>query len=166
VCEQARETLRSEGVPDSEVQLQAAADLRYLGQEYTLTVPMALTPSAGSLAALAEQFHADYLERYGHHNPGEIIEMVNVRVVALGLRERPKERVLPERPAPEPIGTTQTVFTGEAITVPVYDRETLGRGTRLAGPAIVLESGCTTLIPPGWRLETADAGHLILEREA
>ena len=55
--------------------------------------------------------------------------------------------------------------TGEARQVPVFTRERLGRGHRLAGPAIV-ESGQTTLfVPQGWRLEVDRFNHVVLHRD-
>ena len=164
VSDQARRTLHAEGVPAESVQLQPAADLRYYGQEYTLTVPMAAAPTQESLAELADRFHAAYLDRYGHHNPGESVEMVNVRLVALGVRARPGTQLLAELPAPQPIGTTMADFSGVPVPTPVFDRSALGLGVELAGPAVILENGCTTLVPPGWAVRTTPPGHLILER--
>jgi 5-oxoprolinase (ATP-hydrolysing) len=46
----------------------------------------------------------------------------------------------------------------------VYRRADIGGGQELDGPAIVLESGCTTLVPPGWRAAASDRGHLVMER--
>ena len=47
---------------------------------------------------------------------------------------------------------------------PVWDRGRLPAGMRLDGPAIVLESACTTLVPPGWRADVTPAGHLLMRR--
>ena len=55
-------------------------------------------------------------------------------------------------------------FGGGPEPTDVYRRADIGRGQELDGPAIVLESGCTTLVPPGWRAATSDRGHLVMER--
>ena len=52
----------------------------------------------------------------------------------------------------------------ESLDTPVWDRVELPAGTRLDGPAIVLEPACTTLVPPGWRADVTPAGHLLMRR--
>jgi N-methylhydantoinase A/oxoprolinase/acetone carboxylase beta subunit len=49
-------------------------------------------------------------------------------------------------------------------TCPVYDRDRLGAGARLNGPAVVEEFGSTTVVPPTWSLSVDERGNLRLER--
>ena len=56
-------------------------------------------------------------------------------------------------------------FDGEFRDVPVYDRSRLPRDARADGPAIVEESGSTTVLPPDWCLSVLDYGDLLLEQK-
>ena len=146
------------------MEFRPSLDLRYFGQEYTLTVPVRGFLADGGKEKAAEDFHAAYLTRYGHSNPGEAVELVSVRIAAVGLRPPAELPLLPERPAPAPVETAPVYFGDRPRPAGVYQREDLGRGAALSGPAVVLEAGCTTLIPPGWRAEASDRGHLMMER--
>ena len=76
----------------------AAADLRYRRQAYELTVPMADGRSrARRLDALAAAFHDRHRQTYGHANPNESVQLVNLRLTALG---RSPELVLRSTAAP------------------------------------------------------------------
>ncbi|MBM3676355.1 MAG: hydantoinase/oxoprolinase family protein [Actinobacteria bacterium] len=156
--------LIAEGVGAEHVALEPSADLRYLGQEYTLTVPIAEPLNDESVAALAPAFAEAHLKRYGHNNPGEQVEIVNLRLAAIGRRPRPPRAPLVERPAPEPRSVVQTVFAGTAVACSVFARDEIGLGVAVHGPAIVLEDGCTTLLPAGWHASASPHGHLLLER--
>jgi N-methylhydantoinase A len=162
--ERARELLEAERVPAGRRSLQHFADLRYAGQEYTLTVPVAPEVDDLALASLAEDFHKAYQERYGHSSPAETVELVNVRVAAIGTRARPLSPQLPARPDPVPVQRAVAVFDGRELPTDVFDRTHIGAGTTVDGPCVVLETGCTVLVPPGWRATCSRHGHLILER--
>ena len=149
-----------EGIDEKAVRCDLSADLRYRGQEYTLNVPL----NGGGAAELARTFHEAHEARYGHANPGERVEVVNLRVAALAVAEPLPGTALAEAPGPEPRATVEAVFDGAPHPTPLYDREALGAGSAVAGPCIVLEEGCTTLVPPGWRGTTTREGHLVLER--
>ena len=92
------------------------------------------------------------------------MELVSVRISAVGLR-RPTD--LPLLPGSSPARALETLpadFGDGPEPTDVYRRAGIGRGQEVDGPAIVLESGCTTLVPPGWRAATSDRGHLVMER--
>ena len=77
--------LRDAGIPEPDRIVERAADCRYTKQAYELTVPLAQgTVTRETLDALARDFHAQHLRTYGHENPHETVQMVNVRVTATG----------------------------------------------------------------------------------
>jgi N-methylhydantoinase A len=165
LAERARLLLKEDGVVDAAIELEPAADLRYVGQEYTVTVPFPLDrPVDATLAALPEDFANAHLDRYGHNNPGEAIECVNLRLTALGRIRAPLRPTVPELPEPVPVATERVRFAEEVRAVPVLRRGDLGRGASLVGPCVLLEDACTTLVPPGWTATCSDKGHLLLER--
>ena len=81
--------LRDAGIPEPDRVVERAADCRYTKQAYELTVPLAGgTVTRESLDTLAREFHAQHLRTYGHENPNESVQMVNVRVTATGRMPR------------------------------------------------------------------------------
>jgi N-methylhydantoinase A len=165
LCRRAEQFVTAEGVSARDLRLEGSADLRYAGQEYTITVSLGLAFDRPALDALAADFHAAYLERYGHNNPAETVEMVNLRVTGVGLRGRPDRDALPAGSLPPASAWTLVAVSGDHVSAPVYQRSELPGGAGLSGPAVILEDGCTTFVPPGWTAGVAAAGHLVLERQ-
>ncbi len=136
-----------------------AADLRYRGQSYELTV------EADDVAALEERFHALHEQRYGYRMDDEPVEVVSVRLTAVADAD-PTE--LPEEPGPLEASTDpphRTVrFGGNWIDTPVWDRDQLGRGSRIVGPAVVELRESTCVVRPGWEGTIDATGSIVLER--
>ena len=66
-------------------------DLRYVGQEFTLSGAGDARPAQGRRSSgIRKAFDALYEHRYAHHSPDEPVEMVNIRLAALGQRPRLK----------------------------------------------------------------------------
>ena len=94
---QARAWLDGEQVPRERQSFERAADLRYEHQSFELTCPLGAGPlSAAGLAELSATFHAEHRRLYTYDLPGAPIELVNLRVTAIG--------ALPRRAAPAPPG--------------------------------------------------------------
>lgn len=150
---QAEREMVGEGFRPDELVATRAADLRYAGQSYELTVPFADDPGA-----LAGTFHAAHERRYGYAAPGEPLEVVTVRLRVTG-------RV--ESPAPEAIGIGADVegaILARRGGLTVFDREALGEGARLRGPTLIVEAYATTFVPDEWAGRVDHWGHLHLER--
>jgi N-methylhydantoinase A len=160
LVEEGTRALRAEGLDDSRIEAELSVDLRYRGQEYTLSIPLPAPPDAAELARCFTDAHE---ARYGHANPNEAIEVVSVRAAALG-RSEPLPPIDLGPDEPEPAAQVETVFARTTHPTALYRREGLGSASVVAGPCIVLEDGCTTLIPPGWQGTTTPHGHLVLER--
>ncbi|MGB0712196.1 MAG: hydantoinase/oxoprolinase family protein [Gammaproteobacteria bacterium] len=150
--------LRSEGVPEAELKTRRLADLRYLGQSYSLTLPW---PENTHVHEIAEAFHKAHEARYGHRMD-ESCELVNIRVHARG----PDPGLcLPRLPEGGPAGAAASQFTrvfGHDGDVPVYDRATLRGGDRMSGPALITETVSTSYIAPAWRVRVDHVGNLLL----
>jgi N-methylhydantoinase A len=146
------ERLASEGVVAEAMSFERSLDLRYVGQEFTLPIPVEpheLRDDA--VAAVRDRFDAAYRHRYGYATPEEEVEMVNLRVVAKGARRRP---VLPSSSAgggDALLGRRPVWFAdpAEPVDCAVYARERLAVGDELAGPAVIEEHSSTTLLWPG-----------------
>ncbi len=163
---EARAQLAREGFTGPAVRLQRAADLRYAGQSFELTVPVAGGfLDAAALARLEAAFGAEHERTYGHRaGPGEPVELVTLRLVAQGVPDRPRvpERVVVERRAGA-AGTRPAWFGPEAgwLTARVVGRSDLARA--VSGPAIVEEYDATCLVPPGARAGLDAWGNIVLE---
>jgi N-methylhydantoinase A len=157
------ERLTVEGFGPPDQSLEAALDLRYLGQAFELGVP--LRAGALDLDAIAREFHERHRATYGYANPDGTVELVNVRLTARGVVDKPPpRRTPPAGPRPGAPGTRAVWFGGQEVRVDVHERDGLAPGTVIAGPAIVEELGSTTVVPPGWALMLDGLGGLVLER--
>jgi N-methylhydantoinase A len=134
------------------------ADLRYRGQSFELTV------EADAPEELEERFHAAHEQRYGYRMEDELVELVNLRLVATVPVEKPELDEPPAGDEPE-AGRREANFDGEWREVPVFDRERMGKGSEVAGPAIVEFKESTCVVRPGWRGAVDGVGTLVLERE-
>jgi len=144
---------------------QAHLDLRYVGQEFTLSVPVTREQLvAGQRAAIRRAFDALYDQRYAHHSPDEPVEMVNMRLALVGKRAPLAFPMLGDR-GPAKSRRIQEVFFDDPqapVACPVYERADLGAGCRIAGPALIQEHGTTTVLFAGDTLETAPSGEMLI----
>src|SRR6185312_6389776 len=109
-------------------------------------------------------FDALYEQRYAHHSPEEPVELVNVRLAAIGQRPRLAFPRLEPGAAPVPEMRRAVHLGGKAaVPCPVYRRPTLAAGARIDGPAIVQEHGTTTVLYAGDRCAVVPSGELIIE---
>ncbi|MEN3011175.1 MAG: hydantoinase/oxoprolinase family protein [Candidatus Bipolaricaulaceae bacterium] len=165
--ERAAEALAGEGVPPARQEFRMEADLRYRGQGYELTLPLPRFPLAREdLAALAQAFHAAHRARYGFAVPEEPVELVALRLTALGRTPKPEFPVLSRQGRPEEarMEVRPVHFLEEGWRpTPVYRREKLPAGAELSGPAVLESADTTLLLPPGARAWVHEQGHLLLE---
>ena len=164
---QARNLLATEGVVSQRVKVVYAMDLRYVGQTHELNVQLPGPYGEDMHEQVPLLFAEMHQAEYGHApDIEEPIEIVNLRVAGIGRLDRPE---LPELPAGEEAAphSNREVFFGDSggwVQTPVYNRDDLRRGDRIAGPAIVEQLDSTTVIAPGWAAEPDRVGSLILRR--
>ncbi len=157
--------LASEGYGDGRTAFERLADLRYHGENSELTVPV---PAAADFAtALAEAFHAEHERTYGYRSDDEVVELVNLRLVAKGLGEAgrvPAALRLANGAAAAPKRVRRAYFGREIgwVEAPVIERGEVGRQGR-AGPLIVEEYDTTTVVPPGAQIRLGDWHCLVIE---
>ena len=159
----ARQDLLAEGVTPQRIVLKRSAGMRYLGQSWELLVE--LPDTIGSIADMEAAFADVHDRRFGHRSGGSV-EIVNYRVTALGVVDKPE---LPlwtggSHAAQAQTGSRKVWFDGGERDTPLYDRNRLAAGVVLEGPAIMDESGSTTLLPPGWSLRVLDHGDMLMEK--
>jgi len=161
--------LAREGLPRERIAFVRQVDMRYVGQSFELTTPLAEGSfDAAQAGALRERFHAEHDRVYGFSAPSEAVELVSLRLTTVGRIEKLPLRQL-ERfegtPAPK---EHRQVFFAEAdgfVECPIHDRYALGAGASFAGPAVVEELDSTVVVHPGFGVEVDDVGNLLIRRE-
>jgi N-methylhydantoinase A len=146
-------------------EFQVHLDLRYLGQEFTLPVPVSFDQlKAGDHRAIRAAFDALYEQRYAHHSPEEPVEMVNIRLAAIGERTKLAFPAVAQGATARPATQRPVYFTSaeKPVVCPVYRREEVGAGAVIAGPALIQEHGTTTVLFEKDLCQVTESGELII----
>lgn len=159
------ETLKAEGVTPDRISVLRQADLRYLGQAFELTIEAPKRVTGESLATTMIMFHRRHSEVYGYAAENEPIELVNLRLRAIGAISKPSLTGQLTFGEPEKKGSRRVYFETNGVwtDTPVYER---GDGwiSGFDGPAIVEQYDSTTVVYPGWRAEMDGIGNILLGR--
>ncbi len=160
--------LDNENVPPASRLLTKQASLRYKEQGFELDVLWSGQVDDAALAALLESFHATHQRIYGFSLPAMPIEIVTLRVDAVGMLPQVTLPEVPERgPASSAIiGKQRVAFAAGPSDVPIYDRNKLGCGACFDGPAIVTQLDATTLILPGQVAEVDKFGSIVVREKS
>jgi N-methylhydantoinase A len=166
LAEELHAALEADGIAPADRRLEFEGDLRALGQFHQLQIPLPAPAAAGWWNAdrLAAAFHARHEQAYGHADPREPVEIVNLRARGIGAVPRP---AVP-RPAPAagqlpPPTLRRRAYLDRAQgwqDCPVWRRADLAPGHSLEGPAIVTQRDSTTVVLQGQRLTVHESGAL------
>lgn len=144
------------------------ADLRYLGQNYELSVPVPggqLT--LNELGVIKENFNNEHLKLYGHNKTDEKLELISLRVAIIGSLTKPsfKETSRSSDGAGALKGTRDVYYHSEKdfVSSNVYDRDLIPIGERIDGPAIIEEMDSTIVINPGQSAQIDNYGNVVIE---
>ncbi|PJF23278.1 MAG: 5-oxoprolinase [Phototrophicales bacterium] len=152
MMEQAKNDLIQEGVTDRDHRLyHASLDVRYQGQAYELNVPV-----SDVVNDICEAFHRIHARTYGYAIEARAVEVVNLRLQAVGIVDHPvitaeSEKVYQPRPS------------GQKGDFALYEREALKPGATFTGQALVFQLDSTIYIPTGWSARVDGYHNLILE---
>jgi N-methylhydantoinase A len=148
------------------VQTQFLVDLRYVGQEFSLSVPVSIEQlEAADVGTIRKTFDDLHERRYAHHAADEPVEMINIRLVAVG------KRAGFEFPRMAHDGGTagkvdrRRVYMGRTdrpVDCAVYHRDRLASGSVIHGPALIQEYASTTVIFERDRCDVSDTGELVI----
>ncbi len=166
----AREGLRRDGIPDDRIQLRRSLDLRYLGQGYELRIPL---PSGvvdkEVLARVWSDFHARHEAEYGHSFPHNPVEIVNLRIAAIGLMPALSQPQMDGRSRglrEARLGGGQTYFrvdgTLQRLRTEFYERSRLPLGSAIEGPAVIFQQDSTSVLPPESRAQIDEFGNIVI----
>jgi N-methylhydantoinase A len=165
-----RRQMAQDGIADASAEFQFLADLRYVGQEHTIAIPVERPAMmTGEIGPLRRHFDAEHDRRYGQAAPEERLEAVNIRLVVTARRPDAvaegwlTEPWVPEAPVAD--GVRDVVFADAArpVATRIVWRPSLTAGARIAGPAVIEEPNATTLLHPGDVAVVSEAGHLVID---
>ena len=158
MAEQARSTLDEERIPRSRQRLDYSADIRYVGQFNEVNVSL---PEDNSdqfdIEKLSSAFHSRHDLLYGYAVPDASLEIVTVRLDAVGLTDKPGiigkgVGAGGSRPEAKTARSVLLPELGEFKEVPVFDGDSLSVGQKISGPALVEQITCTVVVPSDYRL--------------
>jgi N-methylhydantoinase A len=143
------------------------ADLRYRGQAFELTVPWSdVSLDDAGVVEVRLRFHDLHAQRFSYANPDDPVELVTLRLTAIGRMARP--RLSTDEPSfarKAPTGTRNVHVNGRWEDVATWRRDAIGASSDIVGPAIVEEDYTTIYVAPGWALTLGRDGHLVAVRK-
>jgi N-methylhydantoinase A len=147
-----------EGIPASGITLYRELDMRYVGQSYELRVPLSVD--------FISAFHRAHQKIYGHNEPTAPLEIVNLRLRAVGSTSRPAMPTLPR--ANGEIGDAlieqrPLILASGRHLVPIYDGQKLLAGHVIGGPALVVQPDTTVFVAPGDLAQVDQQGNLVID---
>ncbi|MDB5511936.1 MAG: hyuA [Enterovirga sp.] len=150
-----------------EVQLERVVDLRYVGQGYELSIPLApgpLTPA--SIEAARARFHELHLDFYGNAAPEKPLEMINLRIkttTPLRKLSLPRLDCVEEGTVAQPDGWRAVYFEeGGRVQTGIFQRNKLRPGHVVNGPAIIDQMDSTTVLLPAQRARIDAYGNILI----
>jgi N-methylhydantoinase A len=151
--------LQAEGIPREKILLERYLDMRYEGQYYEIIVPFD--------EDYVERFHKIHEKTYGYRNEDRAIEIVNIRLRARGIPEKPRfkkaMKMEKEISAEALLGEQDVVFDHRRMRTKVIARDMLKSGNRIKGPAVVVEYSSTLVIPPFASAHVDEYGNIVME---
>jgi N-methylhydantoinase A len=147
----------------STVDVMCGLEMRYLGQNYELELPVDRSCFEGEPDALWKGFHSAHKARFGFEIPGETIEIVNFLVTAIGRTQTLSlPRLSRAADRAEPLRHREAHFADGVGQVAVFERSSLRSGHRIVGPALIEEAASVTALGTAHDAEIDDYGHILI----
>ena len=162
-----KELFERENIADESIVLSYEADLRYIGQEHTLSVPASSKVTDAGKAELEKSFDELHLKVYGHNAPEEPKEIVSLKVMSIARTRKPSLEIIPsgsENPVPEARMGERKVYVGSGRyeDFSIFKRDNLLSGNTFSGPALIKEATATTVVETGETCAVDQYGNLII----
>jgi 5-oxoprolinase (ATP-hydrolysing) len=157
--ESGRKEMRMQGVSEEEITALHKVHVKYMDAGTSIIADLE------NEEEIRESFENGHKNRFGFiiENKELVIEAVSTEIIGAGeemhrfiMAQDPRNRT---RKLPD-----TTIYTcGDFHKTPVYRREAIA-GTKVNGPAIIVEANTTVVIEPGWQAEVTENQELVLER--
>ena len=168
----AEQWFQEEGIMGEDRTTRISFDMRYVRQNFELTIPWIelsgppILDYSSSLEVLTERFYEQHEKTYGHFTEKDPIEIVNIRLMALGRSSTEINPISEEQinNSPHPISERFVWFEpNKPSKTPIYSRSKLRFGHALVGPAIIEQLDAVTVIFPGDTVKVDSSGNLIIK---
>ncbi len=156
LTEAASRDLCAEGFARARQRIERLVDVRYAGQSYELTIPFTLD--------FRREFDRRHAARYGYASPDRPTEIVNLRVRAAGLTEKPlwpRARLRVERA--RPAESRPANFDSRSVATSFYRWPDLRPGAHAVGPAVITGPEATTVVPPGFKFRIDRMKNVVIQ---
>jgi N-methylhydantoinase A len=158
IASRAKQEILSENVLPGDIVIERYLDVRYSGQSYELIVPFSEN--------IIHDFHLLHQHQYGYANIKAPLEIVNLRIRAVGKNTPPP--LQPQTPGPSDpssanLGTRPVYFTQGISDCRVYQGEALTPGNQVEGPAVIIRSDTTILLNCDDFAHVDELGNLLIE---
>lgn len=161
LSEQGTKEMIKEGFNHKNIRFKYALDLRYLGQSHEIMLPYREGKS------FLSGFHKTHKKLYSYNHPEQPVEIVNLRVKAIGLSHKINLKKLPQQ-GKTPTGLIKSqdlYFRGKKFRASVFDRTRLKPGNIIRGPALVSDYESTTFLPPAYALLVDGYLNLVIQED-
>ena len=159
--------LKSEGVTKNKMVFNFSVDMRYIGQEYYVNIPV--NPLL-DLKKIEKDFHKTYNDKYGHSQLNAPVEITNLRLAAFGLIDRPidysKNLDIKKNNQINKKINRKVIFGNKKYSTNVINRNSIKIKDVLSGPIIIEEKSATTVIPPKYLVTCDLMGNLIIKKKS
>ncbi|MBL6963032.1 MAG: hydantoinase/oxoprolinase family protein [Bacteroidetes bacterium] len=170
--EEARSTLLEEGIEAKNIEYYPSLDLRYLGQFHEVPLEVSMEDILDfKLMDMKEAFHKEHNRKYGYElkSEGTELEMINARLRAVGITEKPhslsaKENI-PKSDVKQAFKGKRMAYVPEADEMQemaVYDGDKLGESITIKGPAIIEQVNTTLFLSSSYHCETIIGGSFLV----
>ena len=163
--------LLTDGVEKKDAIFTRSGDLRYVGQGYELGISFPLGEvTQADLQVVWEDFHKQHELEFGHCFRDNQIELVNIKLSAVGITDKIQEPTYPEGSADGSIDKCTSLFRVngkmQSFETAIYDRWSLPSDTKMEGPAIICQKDTTTLVPPNCTFTSFKNGCIEIDTSA
>ena len=165
-----REIFKQENVADEDIVVTYQMDLRYLGQEHTLSVFVPRNFSEADKTTTSKAFDDLHYASYGHNAPKEFKEVVSLRAIGIGRVNKPSMQVIQDgvqEPAGQALTGERAVYRGNGTyeQFKIFRRESLLSNNVINGPAVIEEVTATTVVENNQTCIVDKYGNLIITRK-
>lgn len=160
--------MKEDGFREESVSLFRFLDLRYLGQSYEITIPYKKSNEFSNSYSFIPDFHKAHQRLYTYHHPQRQVEVVNIRIKAVGkikkIKMKRKSQALKD--SKRALVKKQFIyFAGKKYSASVFDRALLEPGHAIKGPGLIADYESTTFLPPFFNLMVDGLLNLIIQKE-
>jgi len=159
------EDMQKEGFNPEQVRIFRFLDLRYFGQSYEITIPLTDKNSHG--LSFVSEFHDAHQKLYSYHHHDRPVEIVNIRVKAVGINKKIRLKKFPienQDPRNAFFKKQALFYEGKKLMASVFKRSMLKAGNMIHGPALVVDHESTTFLPPVYTLKADSFLNLIIQK--